>query len=73
MLTLCQFLGDGRLFVIFAGVLDITLHPNMLISIIIGFIIAFVLGKKTVKNIKEYGRRKENGDSSAGTEEGKED
>ena len=32
---------------------------NMLISIIIGFIIAFVLGKKTVKNIKENGRRKE--------------
>ena len=27
----------------------------MLISIIIGFIIAFVLGKKTVKNIKENG------------------
>ena len=45
----------------------------MLISIIIGFIIAFVLSKKTVKNIKEYGRRKENGDSSAGTKEGKED
>lgn len=51
-------------------------HDNpwfMLISIIIGLIIAFVLGKKTVKNIKENGRRKENGDSSGGAEEGKED
>ena len=45
----------------------------MVISIIIGFIIAFVLGKKTVKNIKENGRRKENGDCSGGAEEGKED
>ena len=53
--------------------LDINFQLFMLISIIIGLIIALVLGKKTVKNIKENGRRKENGDRSGGAEEGKED
>lgn len=45
----------------------------MLISIIIGLTITLLLGKITLKDIKKYGRRKKDGDSSGGTEEGKEE